>query len=80
MSDSLIRVIPADPVWQPTAEDAAKAVTFVEELFAGPGAGVDEVETVFYERITVIDGASSWRISSVHGPTARSGSSGSGIC
>ena len=56
MSDLYIRVIPADPVWQPTAEAAAGAVEYLAGLFAGPDDGVEVVEPVFYERITLIDG------------------------
>ncbi|GAA2501037.1 hypothetical protein [Winogradskya humida] len=56
MSELLIRVIPTDPEWQPTAEAAAAAAEYVAGLFAGPGDHVESVEPVFYDRIAVIDG------------------------
>jgi hypothetical protein len=56
MGDLYIRVIPTDPEWQPTVEAADDAVGYVAGLFAGPGDHVESVESVFYERITLIDG------------------------
>ncbi|BBH70173.1 hypothetical protein ACTI_68580 [Actinoplanes sp. OR16] len=56
MSELFIRVIPTDPAWQPTAEAAARTVTFVAGLFAGPGDHAEAVEPIYYERITLIDG------------------------
>jgi len=56
MSDVYIRVIPTDPRWQPTAEKATRAAEYIAGLFAGPGDHVEQVEPVFHEHITLIDG------------------------
>jgi hypothetical protein len=55
VSDDFIRLIPTNPAWQPTLQDAASAVAYVTGLFAGPGDGVWAVEAEFYDRPTVID-------------------------
>jgi hypothetical protein len=38
-----------------TPEATAAAVAYVASLFSGPGDAVDEVEPIFYDRVTVID-------------------------
>ncbi|HET7487371.1 MAG TPA: hypothetical protein VFJ85_05535 [Acidimicrobiales bacterium] len=55
MSDSYIRLIPTDPVWQPDAAGAAAAVAYVGRLFAEPGDSVEAVEATFYEKVTLVD-------------------------
>jgi hypothetical protein len=56
MSELYLRVIPTDPVWQPTPERADAATTYVAGLFAGPGDHVETVVPLFHDRITLIDG------------------------
>ncbi|NJC84442.1 hypothetical protein [Planosporangium mesophilum] len=55
MSDGYIRLIPADPTWQPTPEAAAAAVAYVARLFSGPTDDVEHVDHEFYDRVTLID-------------------------
>jgi hypothetical protein len=55
VSDDYIRLIPTDPVWQPTPQNAAAAVAYVTGLFAEPGDDVWAIEARFYDRPTVID-------------------------
>jgi hypothetical protein len=55
VSDSYIRLIPTDQLWQPEAEAAAAAAGYVAGLFAAPAGRVDEVEVEFYDRVTLID-------------------------
>ena len=55
MSDSYIRLIPADPSWQPAPEAADAATAYVRSLFAGPGDGADEVAHEYFEKVEFID-------------------------
>ncbi|BCJ74975.1 hypothetical protein CS0771_45190 [Catellatospora sp. IY07-71] len=55
MSDIYLRVIPTDPLWQPTVEEAERTAAYVAGLFAGPGDDVESVTPVFYEHVTLID-------------------------
>jgi hypothetical protein len=55
VSDSYIRLIPTSPDWQPTHEAGAVAVAYVASLFSGPDQAVEEVESNFYDRVTLID-------------------------
>ena len=47
MSELYVRMIPTEPEWQPTAEEAAGTAGYVAGLFAGPGDHVEAVEPVF---------------------------------
>jgi hypothetical protein len=55
MSDGHIRLIPTDPLWQPSPEDASAAATFMASLFTGSGDTVEQIDPVFYDRVTLID-------------------------
>jgi hypothetical protein len=55
VSDDDIRLVPADPNWQPEPEAAAAVVTYVASLFSGPGDAVDEMKQTFSRRVTLID-------------------------
>ncbi|MGW5190738.1 hypothetical protein ACWEOO_15920 [Kribbella sp. NPDC004138] len=55
VSDSYIRLIPTSADWQPTLKAGAAAVAYVASLFSGPDEAVEEVESNFYDRVTLID-------------------------
>ena len=52
MSDDYLRLVPADPHWQPEPEAAAAVVAYVASLLCGPGAAVEEVKQTLYDRVT----------------------------
>lgn len=55
MSDDYIRLIPTDASWQPGAEGAAAATTYVGGLFGGVGDRADEIVSTYYDAVTFID-------------------------
>lgn len=55
VSDSYIRLIPADKNWQPAPEAAACAAAYVAGLFSEPDDDVGEVGGQFYDQVTMID-------------------------
>lgn len=55
VSDAFIRLIPTDPIWQPTSLAAAAVAAYVIELFAGPNASVDEVAYEYFDSVAFID-------------------------
>ncbi|MEU8658252.1 hypothetical protein [Actinoplanes philippinensis] len=55
MSDDCLRLIPTDRQWQPDPAAAAAAADYVTRLFCGPSDHVEEVETEFYDHVTLID-------------------------
>lgn len=64
VSDSYLRLIPTDNRWQPDPGAAAAAASYVTRLFSGPQDDVEEVETEFYDVVTLVDaGENTTRIS-----------------
>lgn len=55
MSDDIIRLIPTDLRWQPSATAAQSAKAYVAGLFSGPNDSVDEVDLHFYATVRFID-------------------------
>lgn len=54
MSDGYIRLIPTDKRWQPHSEAAAAATSYVAHLFSDLQDDVEQVETQFYDEVTLI--------------------------
>jgi hypothetical protein len=55
VSDDYIRLIPVDKNWQPAPEAAASAEAYVAGLFSGPDDDIWEVNSEFYDQVTLID-------------------------
>ncbi len=56
MSDTILRYVPSDPSWQPSPENATKAVSLLETII--PGA--DEVKASFEDEIRFYDPGENW--------------------
>lgn len=56
MSDNILRYVPADPFWQPSSENASKAVSLLKSI--APEA--DAVEPNFEDKVRFYDPGQNW--------------------
>jgi hypothetical protein len=56
MSDTILSYVPADPYWQPSLENATKAVSSLQTIV--PGA--DEVKSSFEDEVRFYDPGENW--------------------
>ncbi|WP_261336937.1 hypothetical protein [Rhizobium leguminosarum] len=56
LSDTILRYVPADPYWQPSPENASKAISLLETIV--PGA--DEVKSSFEDEVRFYDPGENW--------------------
>ncbi|KAA3505430.1 hypothetical protein G6L63_23535 [Agrobacterium vitis] len=56
MSDSILRYVPTDPLWQPSPADARKAISLLKSI--APEA--DDVGPIFEDKVTFYDPGQNW--------------------